>query len=53
LRDAIYFVVYLASFASNRITWGSQQFIMRDGQMVQQGRTESTEGTGSPMPPKS
>jgi ceramide glucosyltransferase len=53
LRDAIYFVVYLASFASNRITWGSQQFIMRHGQMVQQGRTESTEGTGSPMPPKS
>jgi ceramide glucosyltransferase len=34
LRDGIYFVVYLASFASNRITWGDQQFTMEQGQMV-------------------
>jgi ceramide glucosyltransferase len=38
LRDAIYFVVYLASFASNRITWGDQQFTMEQGQMVPKGQ---------------
>jgi ceramide glucosyltransferase len=34
LRDALYAVVWLASFASNRITWGGQEFTMRKGQMV-------------------
>jgi ceramide glucosyltransferase len=34
LRDAIYFAVWLASFASNRISWGGEQFKMKKGQMV-------------------
>jgi ceramide glucosyltransferase len=34
IRDAIHFVVWLASFASNRITWGDAQFILKNGQMV-------------------
>jgi ceramide glucosyltransferase len=34
LRDAIYFVVWLASFASNRITWGGDVFTMKKGRMV-------------------
>jgi ceramide glucosyltransferase len=34
LRDAIYFVVWLASFASNRITWGGKQYIMQGRQLV-------------------
>ena len=34
LRDAIHFVVWLASFASNRVTWGDAQFVMKNGQMV-------------------
>ena len=34
LRDAIYAAVWLASFASNRITWGGQEFTMHKGQMV-------------------
>jgi ceramide glucosyltransferase len=34
LRDAIYSVVWIASFASNRITWGGQEYTMRKGQMV-------------------
>lgn len=34
LRDAIHFVVWLASFASNRITWGGEEFTMRGGQMM-------------------
>jgi hypothetical protein len=37
LRDVAYFMVYLASFASNRITWGDQQFTMKQGQMVPKG----------------
>jgi ceramide glucosyltransferase len=34
LRDAIYFAVWLASFASNSISWGGEQFKMQKGQMV-------------------
>ena len=34
LRDAIYFVVWLASFGSNRIHWGGEEFTMREGQLV-------------------
>jgi len=32
-RDAIHFVVWLASFASNKISWGGEQFTMREGRM--------------------
>ena len=34
LRDAIYFVVWVASFASNRISWAGEQFTMEKGKMV-------------------
>jgi len=34
VRDAFYFVIWLASFGSNRITWGSDKFLVRDGQMI-------------------
>lgn len=34
LRDAIHFVVWLASFASNRVTWGDAEFTMKKGQMI-------------------
>lgn len=33
-RDAIYAVVWLAGFASNRITWNGQQFAMQKGRMI-------------------
>jgi ceramide glucosyltransferase len=33
-RDAIHFIVWLASFASNKITWGGEQFTMREGRMT-------------------
>jgi ceramide glucosyltransferase len=35
LRDAVYFVVWLASFASNRVTWGGSQFELKNGLMVE------------------
>jgi ceramide glucosyltransferase len=34
LRDAIYFAVWIASFASKRITWGGEEYTMEKGQMV-------------------
>jgi ceramide glucosyltransferase len=34
VRDAIYFVVWLASFGSNRIRWGSVEYAIRKGHMV-------------------
>ena len=34
LRDAIHFVVWLASFGSNHIRWGSLDYAIREGQMV-------------------
>jgi ceramide glucosyltransferase len=34
-RDAIHFIVWLASFASNKISWGGEQFTMREGRMTQ------------------
>jgi len=53
LRDAIYFVVYLASFASNRITWGDQQFTMKQGQMVAKGGTRPAATAGTTSRPQS
>jgi ceramide glucosyltransferase len=34
LRDAIYFVVWLASFVSKKITWGGEEYTMEKGEMV-------------------
>jgi ceramide glucosyltransferase len=34
LRDAIHFVIWVASFASNRVTWGDAQFTMKKGEMI-------------------
>jgi ceramide glucosyltransferase len=42
LRDAIYFAVWLASLASNRITWGGQEFTMRKGQLVPVASTKTS-----------
>jgi ceramide glucosyltransferase len=34
LRDAIHFVVWMASFASNHIRWGNLEYAIRQGRMV-------------------
>jgi len=34
VRDAVHFLIWLASFASNRVTWGDAEFTMKKGQMV-------------------
>jgi ceramide glucosyltransferase len=33
-RDAIHFLIWLASFTSNRVTWGDSEFTMKKGQMI-------------------
>lgn len=42
VRDAIYFVVWLASFGSNRIRWGPVEYAIRKGQMVPIAGQEKT-----------
>jgi len=43
LRDAIYFAVWLASFASNRIHWGGEEFVLREGKLISAASSESRE----------
>ncbi len=40
LRDAIYFVVWLTSFGSNRIRWDNVEYAIREGRMVPIGGAE-------------
>jgi ceramide glucosyltransferase len=35
LRDAIHFAVWIFSFASNRVTWGDSQFMLKGGEMIE------------------
>jgi len=48
-RDGIYFLVWLASFGSNRIYWGGQQYIMRKGQLVSAAASESSQASVAPQ----
>ena len=40
LRDAIHFLIWLASFGSNRIRWGNAEYLIRHGRMVPAGGAE-------------
>jgi ceramide glucosyltransferase len=42
VRDAIYFIVWLASFGSNRIRWGSEEYTIQKGRMVPIAEREKT-----------
>jgi ceramide glucosyltransferase len=46
-RDAIHFVVWLASFGSNRIRWGNDEYVVRNGQMVPIVAGNSPDGRAS------
>jgi len=52
LRDAIYFAVWVASFASKRITWGGQEFTMEKGQMVPAGSAKSSDARPAAQLPR-
>ncbi len=42
LRDAIHFVIWCASFGSNRIRWGTVEYLVRQGRMVAVAGGEKT-----------
>ena len=44
LRDAIHFVVWVASFGSNHIRWGNVKYVIREGCMVPINGSERTVG---------
>jgi len=46
-RDAIHFVIWLASFGSNRIRWGNDEYVVRNGQMVPIVAANSPDGRAS------
>jgi ceramide glucosyltransferase len=50
LRDALYSIVWLASFASNRITWGGREFTMHKGQMVPLTASEPADSAPATSP---
>lgn len=43
IRDAIHFVIWLASFGSNRIQWNSVEYAIRNGQMAPVAGNEKPE----------
>ena len=45
LRDAISFLVWLASFASDRISWGGETFTIRNGRLIPAGRSVSSDAS--------
>jgi ceramide glucosyltransferase len=42
LRDAVHFIIWLASFGSNHIRWGNVQYVIRQGRMVPLAASERT-----------
>src|SRR6266481_6586652 len=50
LRDLLQFAVWVASFFSNRITWGDAEFeLSRDGEMVAIGNSNAENTTEKPL----
>jgi ceramide glucosyltransferase len=45
MRDALYSAVWVASFASNRITWGGREFSMHKGKMVPVSASAAADST--------
>lgn len=50
LRDAIHFLVWVASFGSNRIHWGGRVFAMRQREMVALEKSEATARSARSLP---
>jgi ceramide glucosyltransferase len=53
VRDAIYFAVWLASFASNRINWGGEEYTMEHGRLVPAASQESAAARANSGPYRS
>jgi ceramide glucosyltransferase len=50
-RDLVNFGVWLASFASNRITWGGAEYAMRKGRMIPIGAASADTRPAAAAPP--
>jgi ceramide glucosyltransferase len=50
LRDLLNFGVWLASFASNRITWGGDEYALRKGRMIPLGTASGDTRSTVPAP---
>jgi ceramide glucosyltransferase len=53
LRDAIHFVIWLASFASNHIRWDNIEYVIRQGRMVPLAGSASATAKPSEHAPRS
>src|SRR6267154_2600373 len=53
LRDAVHFVVWLASFGSNHIRWGNVEYVIRHGRMVPLAGPERTAASPAEDAPRS
>jgi ceramide glucosyltransferase len=53
LRDALHFVIWLASFGSNHIRWGNAEFVIRRGRMVPLAGLERTATSSAEDVPRS
>jgi ceramide glucosyltransferase len=53
LRDAIHFVVWLASFGSNRVRWGGVEYVIRQGRMEPVAGGESAAAKPAEHAPRS
>jgi ceramide glucosyltransferase len=52
LRDAIYFAVWVASFASTRIRWGGREYTMERGQMVPADSSKASDARSAAHVPR-
>jgi ceramide glucosyltransferase len=50
LRDVLNFGVWLASFASNRITWGGDEYALRKGRMIPLSAASADTRSAAPAP---
>jgi ceramide glucosyltransferase len=50
LRDLLNFGIWLASFASNRITWGGEEYVLRKGRMIPLGGASGDTRSAAPAP---
>jgi len=53
LRDAIHFVIWLASFGSNHIRWDNTEYVIRQGRMVSIAGSESAAAKPADNAPRS
>jgi ceramide glucosyltransferase len=49
-RDLLNFGVWLASFASNRITWGGEKYELRKGRMIPLSAASGETRSAAPAP---